>query len=227
VSVSMLLANVILVEFNVGQRHQTEHVPEDFHEGLEFGMLASHRDPFDAMEQAIQDAGRTSLAKTEHIHDGWRLIDEYPLSKELFAMSQVWQSPDHENYVIAAKGAPEAIAFLCHASIDQVEAITLQVNAMAARGLRVLGVAKAGFQQKELPEIQHEFAFQFLGLIGLHDPLRPGVKSAIKEAHAAGLRVIMITGDYPATAMNIAEQSGIASSGGAITGVELDAMDDA
>jgi len=98
---------------------------------------------------------------------------------------------------------------------------------MAARGLRVLGVAKAGFQQKELPEIQHEFAFQFLGLIGLHDPLRPGVKSAIKEAHAAGLRVIMITGDYPATAMNIAEQSGIASSGGAITGVELDAMDDA
>ncbi|MGV8893965.1 MAG: cation-translocating P-type ATPase [Burkholderiaceae bacterium] len=204
-----------------------QNYPEIFHETLEFAMLSSHRDPFDPMEMAIQSAGHAALTGTEHIHDSWALVEEYPLSHELLAMSRVWQSPDRANYVIAAKGAPEAIIDLCHLESTQVQRITAQINQLAEQGLRVLAVAKASFQQHDLPAIQHDFDFRFIGLIGLADPLRPTVQPAIAECHAAGIRVIMITGDYPATALSIARQSGLDSEDGVMTGAELDALDDA
>jgi Ca2+-transporting ATPase len=92
--------------------------------------------------------------------------------------------------------------------------------------LRVLGVAEAAFLHRDLPAIQHDFDFTFRGLIALADPLRPGVAAAIHESYTAGLRVVMITGDHPATALNIAGQIGLQSSGGVITGPELGAMSD-
>ncbi|MEA5097452.1 MAG: cation-translocating P-type ATPase [Burkholderiaceae bacterium] len=200
---------------------------EVFHETLEFAMLSSQRDPFDPMEQAIQKTGRTALAGTEHIHDGWTLVEEYPLSRELLAMSRVWQSPNREHYVIAAKGAPEAIADLCHLDAAATERLAAQVDQLAARGLRVLAVAKASFRHADLPQIQHDFEFELLGLIGLADPLRANVRAAIDECSAAGIRVIMVTGDYPSTAENIARQAGLRFEGGLLTGAELDALDDA
>ncbi|MEO6353211.1 MAG: cation-translocating P-type ATPase [Oxalobacteraceae bacterium] len=204
-----------------------ESFAEIFHETLEFAMLASRRDPFDPMEKAIQEAGQSVLAGTEHIHHGWTLVEEYPLSPALLAMSRVWQSPDRVQYAIAAKGAPEAVIDLCHLSAERAADITAQVNQLAQQGLRVLAVAKASFQPPDLPAIQHDFAFQFIGLIGLADPLRPSVQDAISQCRAAGIRVIMITGDYPATAQNIALQSGLNAADGLITGAELDALDDA
>jgi len=201
--------------------------PEIFHETLEFAMLSSHRDPFDPMEKAIQQTGHAALAGTEHIHDIWTMVEEYPLSPELLAMSRVWHSPDRADYVIAAKGAPEAIVDLCHLPADAMQRISAQVDRRAALGLRVLAVAKATFQQHELPDIQHDFNFRFLGLIALVDPLRPSVAPAIAECHAAGIRVIMITGDYPATALSIARQCGIETGNGAMTGTDLDTLDDA
>jgi Ca2+-transporting ATPase len=89
-------------------------VPEAFHATLEVALLASHRTPFDPMEKAIRKVGLAALDGTEHLHESWTLIDEYPLSPALLAMSRVWQSPDCAQYVIAAKGAPEAIIDLCH-----------------------------------------------------------------------------------------------------------------
>ncbi|BBP01448.1 cation-translocating P-type ATPase [Sulfuriferula nivalis] len=203
-----------------------EDFPEIFHETLEFAMLSSHRDPFDPMEKAIQEAGIVTLAGTEHIHNGWTLVEEYPLSPELLAMSRVWRSPDLVDFVIAAKGAPEAIMDLCHLDSAQAQLISAQVDLVATQGLRVLAVAKASFQQSELPAIQHDFEFKFVGLIALADPLRPTVRGAIEECHAAGIRVIMITGDYPATALSIAAQSGLNSPGGVITGADLEKLDD-
>lgn len=212
--------------FEVGEP-QSSDFPEVFHEALEFAVLASHRDPFDPMEIAIRESGLKLLEGTEHLHGAWQLVDEYPLSRELLAMSRVWRSPDHEEYVIAAKGAPEAIIDLCHLDAKTAQDIMKQVNVLAEQGLRVLGVAKAAFKQQALPEIQHDFAFEFLGLIALADPIRPTVPAAINESYAAGLRVVMITGDYPATAMNIARQIGLESPGGVISGLELDALTDA
>jgi Ca2+-transporting ATPase len=202
-------------------------LPEKFHETLEFAVLASHRDPFDPMEIAIRYSGHELLADTEHLHGDWQLMSEYPLSHGLLAMSRVWQSPDQVNYIVAAKGSPEAIIDLCHLDADSAQGIVIQVNDLAEQGLRVLGVAKAEFNEQRLPDLQHDFPFQFLGLIALADPIRPQVPAAIEESRAAGLRVVMITGDYPATAMYIGRQIGIQSPENTISGSMLDSLSDA
>jgi Ca2+-transporting ATPase len=156
-------------------------------------------------------------------------------------MSHVWQSADGKQYVIAAKGAPEAIADLCHFTPSQQQTLAAQVSDMAAQGLRVLGVAKASLldapppflpphpslNPSHLPDQQHDFPFQFLGLVGLSDPVRPTVAAAVQECYTAGIRVVMITGDYPVTAQAIARQIGLLQMGAVMTGAELDHMSDA
>ena len=202
-------------------------LPETFHELVEFSILASQQDPFDPMEKAMRQLGEQYLAQTEHIHRDWTLTREYPLSPQLLALSHVWKSPASETYVIAAKGAPEAIMDLCHLDEAHKEELSRQIIAMADDGLRVLGVAKAYFMQTNpLPSEQHDFAFDFIGLIGLADPVRPLVANSVKECYTAGIRVVMITGDYPGTARNIARQIGLIPVDEYITGAELDAMND-
>ncbi|MBT9457452.1 MAG: cation-translocating P-type ATPase [Burkholderiaceae bacterium] len=205
----------------------TGPLQEELHGLLEFAVLASHRQAFDAMEMAIASAGRRLLADTEHLHGDWTLVDDYPLSREMLAMSRVWQSPDLRERMIAAKGAPEAIVDLCHLGSDQAARIAAQVAMLASDGLRVLGVAQARFAAEVLPGNQHDFEFKFLGLIALEDPLRPEVPQAIAECQAAGIRVVMITGDHPATALAIAAQAGLGNRAPPLSGPELAALDDA
>jgi len=199
-------------------------LPEDFHELVEFSILASQRDPFDPMEKAIHQLGDRYLAQTEHLHQDWTLVHEYTLSKKLLALSHVWKSPDGVDYEIAAKGAPEAIADLCHLDPKSLVALSGRIAFLAGEGLRVLGVARARFKQTSLPGQQHDFEFEWLGLIGLADPIRVTVPEAIRECEAAGIRVVMITGDYPGTAMNIARQIGLRPNDLCLTGPELDRM---
>lgn len=202
-------------------------LPDEYHEIVEFGILASQRDPFDPMEKAFHQLGNAYLSHTEHLHANWTLVREYPLSSDLLAMSHVWKSPSGLEYVLAAKGSPEAIADLCHLSQAQTHAVADQVAEMAQDGLRVLGVAKGVFRQTHLPGEQHDFVFTFLGLVGLADPLRPTVPAAVQECYAAGIRVVMITGDHPTTALSIARQAGLRPLDDVITGSELDKIDDA
>lgn len=199
-------------------------LPEEFHELVEYGILASKRDPFDPMEKALIRLGDEKLRNTEHVHNSWELAREYPLSRELMALSHVWRSPDRANFVVAAKGAPEAIADLCHLSAGEQEKMQQQVAKMADNGLRVLGIARASFTSQNLPGEQHDFGFQLIGLIGLADPVRATVPAAIKECYAAGIRVIMITGDYPGTARNIARQIGLKEADNFLTGPEIDRL---
>ncbi len=203
-----------------------ETLPETFHEIVEYGILASKRDPFDPMEKAFKQLGDDYLAQTEHLHGDWNLIQEYPLSQGLLALSHVWQSPDGSDFIIAAKGAPEAIFDLCHLDQQRNEELGEIVSGMAADGLRVLGVAKSEFKKSSLPDEQHDFIFNFLGLIGLADPIRPTVPTAIQECYAAGIRVVMITGDYPGTAQSIARQIGLRPADQFITGSDLEKMND-
>jgi len=199
-------------------------LPEAFHALVEYAALASHREPFDPMERAIRETLQRLLASTEHYHPEWELVDEYPLSPELLAMSRVWRSTDRRAYAIAAKGAPEAIVDLCHLPAEQRDVIAARVTALAAGGLRVLGVAKAVCSVAPLPDHQHAFEFEYLGLLGLADPVRPAVPAALAEGRAAGVRTLMITGDHPATAMAIARQIGLDTSAGHLTGAELEAL---
>lgn len=196
-------------------------IPESHHELIEYAILASQLNPFDPMEQELQALGARSAK--EHLHENWRLIKEYPLSKELLAMSCAWESSDGNEIIVAAKGAPEAIIDLCHLGHKETRRIEREVETLAKMGMRVLGVARA--HTEKLPGIQHEFEFEFVGLVGFSDPIRSKVPVSISECMAAGIRVIMITGDYPATAQHIAAKIGLPQ-GDLVSGPELAAMSD-
>jgi P-type Ca2+ transporter type 2C len=199
-------------------------LPETFHELVEYGILASQLDPFDPMEKALHAVGAENLTDTEHLHNSWTLVQQYPLSRDLLALSHVWRSTAGAGYVVATKGAPEAIADLCHFDAAAGAALARDVHGMADRGLRVIGVARAGFGEAELPDIQHEFVFQFIGLIGLEDPIRQTVPAAIAECAGAGILPVMITGDYPVTAQKIARQIGMQGWENVVTGQDIAGM---
>jgi len=199
---------------------------EEFHEALEYGILASREDPFDPMELAFVNAGTKFLQGTEHIHRDWTLKKEYPISPELLSISHAWKPKVGGGFVVGAKGAPEAIIDLCHLSTDKAEAANKIAEKMASEGLRVLGVAKAYAKQKPLPDKQHEFEFNFVGLIGLIDPVRSEVPKAVAECHQAGIRVIMITGDHPITACSIARTIGLKNPDEVMTGPEMERTSD-
>jgi Ca2+-transporting ATPase len=202
-------------------RHHKAELPEEFHELLEYGILASRSEPFDPMEKAIQQSSVEYLSNTEHLHPDWSLLREYPLTQDLLAVSQVWKSDQTKDYVIGAKGAPEAIMDLCHLSEEVRAMLSLKIKEMAQEGLRVIGVARAVFSEDSLPNIQHDFEFEFLGFLGLADPVRAGVFETVQECYSAGIRVMMITGDHRETAKSIAKQIGLKSADEVITGEEL------
>jgi len=201
-------------------------IPEKFLSLVEHGILASEIHPFDPMERAFHELGKQSLIGTGLIHGDWSLVHEYSLSRQLLAVTHVWKPPRQDAYVVAAKGAPEAISKLCDLKGDGLKEILGKVDEMAAKGLRVLGVAKASSPGAPWPESPSAFRFDFLGLVGLADPLRPGVSESVHQCQTAGIRVVMVTGDYPATAKAIAAQAGIDSGARVLTGPDLANMSD-
>jgi len=206
----------------------TTELPECFHTLVEYSILASVTDPFDPMEKAFHRLGQHFLHDTEHLHRDWTLMQTYGLTPELRAMSHVWRARGGDAHVVAAKGAPEAIVDLCHLDSAAQARVADAVEAMAAKGLRVLAVAGGRFEGQDWPAIEHDFDFVFIGLLGLADPLRAEIPKAVTEAHGAGIRVLMITGDYPATALAIAAQAGLQpGSHGLLTGDALDDLTDA
>lgn len=202
-----------------------EELPEHFHALVEYAILASRIDPFDPMEQAFHALGQQFLAETEHLHRNWALAHEYALTSELRAMAHVWRGDGTGSHVVAAKGSPEAIVDLCHLDAGSRAEVATAADAMAARGLRVLAVAQARHAGPPWPEGEHDFDFEFIGLLGLADPLRAEIPQAVRECREAGIRVVMITGDYPVTARAIARQAGLDAQG-VINGDEIDALAD-
>lgn len=183
-----------------------------------FGLLASPEHPFDPMDKAFHDVAERD--------ESWTLIREYPLSEELLAITQVWDVPGKER-VVATKGAPEAIARLCNFDSAQLKELLTDVDAATQAGFRVLGIAQSSLPTTaELPQSPTEFSFTFMGLVRLHDPVRPLVAHSVQELRDAGVRTIMLTGDYPGTAIAIAREIGIDVQGGVITGEELEKLDD-
>jgi P-type Ca2+ transporter type 2C len=201
-------------------------IPDQFHEAVEYSILASSRDPFDPMEKAFNDLGKDCPELKEHLHPDWGLAREYALSPQLLAMSRAWNMPGDPAYCVAAKGAPEAIALLCRFSSAETAELKLAATKMAEQGLRVLGIARARIQGS-LPEDQTAIPFKFAGLVGLADPVRPAVPESVKQCYRAGIRVVMITGDYAVTAQSIAHQIGLEHPHLVLTGAELNLLDDA
>jgi P-type Ca2+ transporter type 2C len=215
-SVSRIFARGEFCDVNI---HSKARLPKMFKEIVRFSVLASETDPFDPMEKAFKELGNRYLDQADM--ERRKLVHEYSLSPELLALSHVWKLPDNEEHVIAAKGAPEAIADLCHFSPEKRDQLSMHVDSMGADGLRVLAVARASFRGKAWPASQHDFDFEFLGLIGLSDPVRPSVPAALQECYGAGIKVVMITGDYPSTARAIARKIGLEPGGEIITGSDI------
>lgn len=202
-------------------------LPEPLAALAEFAVLATPLDPFDPMDKAFRTMEDHLLTGSGRHHPDWELVREYPLSDRLPAMSQAWRPSPGADHVIAAKGAPEAVAELCHLDAPARLALTAQVERATEQGQRVLAVAQAGLAATEpLPDDQRGFAFTYLGLVSLHDPIRPGVAAAVAECARAGVRTVMITGDYPGTATAIAREIGLPLEGGHLTGAELEALAD-
>lgn len=184
-------------------------------------ILASQINPIDPMEQAILNHAK--LYKVDYEKE--KLIKEYPLSKELFAMTRVTKG-ESETFNISCKGSPEAILNLCKIEGQVLDNLKEEIVKMAEAGLRVIGVANSTTQSNEIPEKQTDFKFNFLGFLGFEDPIRPEVKSALEECKTAGIKVVMITGDFPVTAKSIGNQIGLSENGIMMTGEELKELND-
>ena len=197
---------------------------ETFRRLIAASVLASAPLPVDPMEIAFHDAGK--LNPETGVRADRRLVHTYGLRPELLAMSNIWRSDESsDEYLVAAKGAPEAIATLCRLSQEDRDRLAQAVDGMATQGMRVIGVATAKAAGPDFPDNQDTHPFTLRGLIGLADPLRASVPAAVAECRSAGIKVVMITGDYAATARSIAAQAGI-DDGDALTGTELAALDD-
>ena len=180
---------------------------------------ASEVMPTDPMERAFHNA-----ASDQGIPRTGAPSRIYGLSPDLLAVTFARET-DTGRYDVAAKGAPEAILSLCSLDEQEQRIVLDQTGAMAAEGLRILAVAMA-VHKGPLPETPRGFSFKFLGLAGLSDPVRETVPAAVSECRQAGIRVVMITGDYPVTARAIARQAGIDASGDVLTGQQLDKLND-
>jgi len=199
-------------------------LPPAFQRLVEFAYLATARSTLDPMDQAVSAFATDAFAGRALLHDEWPITREYGISPELLAMSQVWRN-EQGQHIVATKGAPEAIAELCHLGEKERNKLLERTKEMARKGLRVLAVASGKAADGELPDNQHDFDFALLGLVGFQDPVRPTAAAAVQEAMQAGIAVKMITGDFAETALAIARAAGIDASNGVLTGGELSLMD--
>ncbi len=192
---------------------------EDEHEIIKYGIMASQQKPFDPMEMAFIEEGKSRFSIGD-LYKQYGLVKEYPLEETSLSVAHVYRQ-QKDGYAVALKGSPETVADLCH--LKDHHLILDEASAMAKDGLRVIAVAKGIYAKDQLPKDRHDIKFEFLGLVGLEDPVRPGVKESVELANKAGVRIIMITGDHKDTAVNIAKQIGLTSEG-ALTGYELEAL---
>jgi P-type Ca2+ transporter type 2C len=188
--------------------------------------LACELNPSDPMETAILRFAIDADPETGDLRRRWKLVREYDLSLDLLAVTHCWQRAEGGEVRVASKGAPEAVVKLCKLEPALRQATLDFTAALAARGRRVLAVAEATSSTEDLPSDPAAFGFSYLGLVALADPVRPTVAHALAECAAAGVRVVMVTGDYPGTAAAIAREIGLTSPGGVVTGRELATMDD-
>lgn len=187
---------------------------------LKSGVMASKKESYDAMDMAFFEhpslKDKKFSEEKEHFHFG--------LHPQLLMMAKVYRQMD-KTYKIFAKGAPEVIVQACKLNEAEERKILEDTHMLAVKGLRVLAVAEADMEDSVLPERADQFDYRFLGLVGFADPLRENVPAAVAECKAAGIRVVMITGDFPATARAIAEQAGFGH-GRILTGDDIGMMDD-
>ena len=233
-SVSNVVSNINNVTESWDQV-QNVQINEDLKTVLKVALLACSLHPTDPMDIAIHQLAEAQIGANETSFSQHTLVHAYGLRPDLFAVANVMSNVTNvmtgDNNPLAtayAKGALETICELCHLSVTQSKSINQQAEALANKGIRVLGIAQTKLsagQLKKLPKSLREFKFDYVGLIGFADPLRANVPAAVAECHAAGIRVVMITGDYPTTARAIGQQAGLDATN-VLNGDEIETMTD-
>lgn len=182
----------------------------------------------DPMEAALLTFAARAGADPDAMSADWPRLATLPFDAQARLMATFHGAEGA--VLVAVKGAPEAVLPLCNAQAGgetfDVARWAARAESIAARGERVLALAMC--EEARLPADRRiPRNLTLLGLVGLADPPRPGARKAVAECHGAGIRVVMITGDHAATGVAIAAELGIAERPRAMTGADLDPLDDA
>lgn len=193
----------------------------------------------DPTEGALVVAAAKAGMHREGIEDAYPRVDELPFDSTRKRMSTLHRTVDGDDYILFVKGAPDVLLDLVTSVYHngKVEPMTPELrerinranHEMASEALRVLAVAERRFDERPeaLNAEEHERDLTFIGLVGMIDPPREEVAAAINKARDAGIRTVMVTGDYPDTARAIGQSIGLLDADGTvITGAELQEMDD-
>ena len=173
---------------------------------LETAIFACTPNPFDALDQAIVQKARALNVDVDQLHNT-HLIRGWPFNPATAYMTQEWQST--EGVIVAAKGAFETM--IRFAKCDDHNRIQEIHDKLTSRGTRVLAISRCQIETSSGVRETDEQGLEIVGLIGFQDPIRPEVKTAIEQAHNAGIRIVMMTGDHPSTARYIATELGLGS----------------
>jgi magnesium-transporting ATPase (P-type) len=191
----------------------------------------------DPTEAAFLVAVRKLDGAEEHVGQ-YERIGEIPFTSERKLMSTLVRDRRDGRLLLVTKGAPDVLIHRCSRlrvgddivpfDDDQRGRALADVEALSAQAFRTLGVAYRDIDAREPWEADpEERDLVYVGVAGIIDPPRDEAAAAVLEAHTAGIRVLMITGDHPLTGARIATDLGIAAPGAAaITGLQLDALDD-
>jgi Ca2+-transporting ATPase len=211
-----------IYDFKTGEVYDYTSSNPSFNPVLEFAMWSSEVKPFDNMEKSIHSAYGSSAPLDKRAK--YKLIHEYPLSGNPPVMTHVFSNEEGDK-LIAVKGSAEGVIKQCKLSPSQINQINEKIKAFASKGYRVLGVGRAVTGVQKLPPSQHDFEFEFLGLISFYDPPKKNMKGILRKFYNAGLKVKIITGDYSETVRALARQIDFKNDADILTGSEVLEMD--
>ncbi|MGF6850429.1 Ca2+-transporting ATPase [Chitinophaga sp. W3I9] len=186
-------------------------------------MWASEPVPFDPMEKTLHRLYEEMTPLDERTN--YTMVHEYPLEGKPPMMTHIFENAAGKR-LVAAKGAPEAILQVSHLPEKEKQMILDQVNILAAKGYRVLGVATSDFTGNNYPATQQELPFVFTGLLAFYDPPKSNISEVFRQFYQAGIKVKIITGDNAVTTRAIARQAGLQQSDEAVNGDTLMQMNE-
>ena len=187
---------------------------------LRIAAMASQGGSVDPVDKAVVSAAESVFNFSFKMMEP---IKEFGMVQPLMCMGMVYRHDEVQRARMYLKGAPESVLALC--GIAKNSEIFGVLEEMSGKGFKVLGVGSAQVNG-EIPDKLEDFRCNFEGFIALEDPVRPEVNSAVKDCITAGIRVVMITGDYPATARSIAAEAGLKNEI-VVTGSELQVLSEA
>lgn len=213
-----------LTQYDIAKGKQTIDI--NVGEVIGLALLASDHASADPLEKELVLMGQIVSIPNRYSTNGMELVKEYPMTKDITAITRVFKNHQTGKYFVAIKGAPETILSLCGLDPKKKKTILNIVEVLSWQGIRVLAVAESKLNIIELPKTPISYKFNYKGLIGFSDPVRSDVAQSVKTAYEAGIRIIMVTGDYPGTAQFVARKIGLSNDSKITSGIELQKMND-